>query len=271
MKKALCILISIVFILALMIPCVAADDHPAFLTDKAGLLSESEAAELNSMLSEKSEKLQFTIAVVTIRDSSVTDDNIRDYTADLYDYSGYGYGAEHNGCLLLLNDYDRGWYIVGTGSGIQAINSEAIYIIFDQMKDDLKDNNYYGAFTTYADMAEKCVGFANSGKPLDNSTRKEYGYAEKFKLNTTALCVSLIAGIVIAIVVRSMIKSKYKPVKFNANAQDYLVNGSLKLTNQYDHFLYVNVSRVRKANDSSKGGTFTSSSGTSHSGGGGHY
>ena len=272
MKKVLPILLSVLMIFALIIPAFAEEEMPPFLYDEAKILSDTEFEKLDSLLTEKSEKLQFTIAIVIVNESKVNDDNIEAYTDDTYDYNGYGYGANHNGCLLLINMYDRAWHITGTGSGVSAINNEAIYIIFDQMKEDLANDNYYDAFVTYANTVEKAVGYYKDGKPLTDDTRKEYGYAEPFKLSGKGLIISFIVALVISLVIGSMIKSKYKPVRLNANAQDYLVPGSLNLINQYDNFLYTTVSSVRKQESSSSGGgSHTSSSGTSHSGGGGHF
>ena len=82
--------------------------------------------------------------------------------------------------------------------------------------------------------------------------------------------VSLAIGLVIAILAVLVLWRKYKPVMLKAEANDYLVEGSLVLRQSYDHFLYTHVDRTRKSDDDNGGGssTHTSSSGSSHGGGG---
>ncbi len=70
-------------------------------------------------------------------------------------------------------------------------------------------------------------------------------------------------------------KGQLKTVQSQSKADDYVKSGSMKLTKQNDLFLYKHVERREKPKESdrSAGGskTHTSSSGSTHGGGGGKF
>jgi uncharacterized protein len=186
-----------------------------------------------------------------------------EYADDYYDYHGYS----NDGILLLIATEDRNWYISTKGYGITAFTDYGIDYIGEALKPDLKNSEWYDAFDKFADLAADFVKEARSGKPYDTNHKIESMSDILF-----AVGVSAFIGIVIAVVIVLTVKSKYKPVKLKAEANDYLIDGSLELKQSYDHFLYTHVSRTAKPKDSGGGSsTHTSSSGSSHGGGGGSF
>ena len=79
---------------------------------------------------------------------------------------------------------------------------------------------------------------------------------------------------VVALIIVSIMKSSLKTVKSQRSAVNFIVEGSMKLTENRDTFLYKNVTkRAKPKNNSHRGGSSThrSSSGRSHGGSRGKF
>ena len=259
-KKLIVFLLSLGILLSSCLPVFAAEGK-VYLNDYADLLSVEEKAEIEVLLSEISERQDFDIVIVTTM--TTNGKSPMAYADDFYDTRSYGRGPNRDGCVLLISMAERDWWISTCGFGITALTDNGIQRIGSKMTSDLSDGDYEEAFTTYAETVDDFVTRAKDGRPYDNS----------FQPDTVTLAVSAIAAFVIALVIVLMIKRSYKPVALQRSAGNYLVSGSLALTDRYDHFLYTNVTKEQRDSGSSGGGssTHTSSSGTSHGGGGGKF
>ncbi len=240
------------------------------LVDDADLLTDSEEAELLAKLDEISERQQFDVVVVTTK--SLDGKSSMAYADDYYDYNGYGFGENHDGCLLLICDAggvgNRDWWISTTGYGITALTDAGIDYIGEEVVSYLKNDNWSGGFNKFAELVDDFVTQAKEGKPYDvGNMPLSAGAVLK------GLGGSLVVALIIAAIVCLKIKSNYKPVKFQKHATDYLVQGSLMMTGSYDNFITSSVTQTRIESSSSGGGssTHSGSSGTSHGGGGGKF
>lgn len=235
------------------------------LVDDADLLTEDEESELGAMLDEISERQQFDVVVITVY--SLNGMTAQNFADDLYDYAGYGMGEDSDGVLLLVSMENRDWHITTTGFGITAITDDGLDYISDHFLGDLSDGQYYDAFTTYAELCDKFVTQARTGKPYDGSHMPRGAFHAGYKI-----LISLGMGFVIAyIIVRSM-RRKLKSVRPQRAAGDYVVSGSLNIQRSEDTFLYSNVSKTARSSNSGSGSsTHTSSSGTRHGGRGGRF
>ncbi|MBO4339062.1 MAG: TPM domain-containing protein [Clostridia bacterium] len=287
MKKVLSLIIVFALLITLPVLVFAEGEHPPILVDEAGLLTQSEFDSLNEKLNTLSTTLSFDIVVVTVND--IDGKTPMEYSDDYYDYNGYGYGEDHDGCLLLISMAERDWWITTTGYGITAITDYGIRYIEDTIVSYLSSGDYYGAFSAYADTVESFVKEARNGKPydIDNTIDDyydsyDYNYDDSpreltAKDKAQAVIGSIVLALVISLVVSFGIKRSYtKAVHFNRDARNYLVPGSLNMSASYDNFLYSNVTKVRIQSESSSSGgggssTHVSSSGTSHGGGGGKF
>ncbi|MBR1761823.1 MAG: TPM domain-containing protein [Eubacterium sp.] len=273
MKRIISFIFAAIIILAL--PLNALADSPKYAIDGAGLMDESEVSELEEMLASLSEKYNFDIVALTV--DSTEGKSPMDFADDYYDYNGY----KDDGCLFLISMEERDWWISTKGYGITAITDYGIEVIEAEVVPFLSNGDYFEAFKKYAKTVEEFINEANSGEAfdVDNNYTNDDGYtynSEDYNsggFNYSAFIISLIVSLIIAAVVVSIVKGNYKPVRFRANAEDYLVDGSLRVTNQHDRFLFSNVSKTRIEHNSSSGGssTHTSSSGSSHGGGGGKF
>lgn len=66
------------------------------------------------------------------------------------------------------------------------------------------------------------------------------------------IIIALAIGLVITLIIMTVMKSKLKTVKAKANASDYVRPGSMVLTRDLDIYLYRNVTRTKKQNNSNR-------------------
>ena len=217
--------------------------------DEAELLNETEVAQLNSKLESISKKYKAEIRVVTL--SSMDGGDIDEFLEYLYDESGFGYGENHDGVLLVVCMDPREYRILSNGFAGEAITSGDIEAIGEAFKSDLSDGNYADAFDTFAD---KCEYY------LD-------GHINGFPFNTGKnLLICLGIGFVVALIVTGIWKNQLKSVRKQSAANAYVKAGTMQITQSGDFFMYRNVTKTQKQSSSSSG-----SSGSSRSTGGGSF
>lgn len=88
--------------------------------------------------------------------------------------------------------------------------------------------------------------------------------------------VLLVIGLITALIVTGVMKSRLKSVAPQRDATSYVRQGSMKLTNQRDLYLYREIHRTERPKETDSGSsggssTHTSSSGSTHGGGGGSF
>jgi len=283
MKKILSVLIALALVALIAVPCFAQNDK--LVVDNADLLSDYEEQELQTKLKEISDRHNIDAVVLTVY--GLEGKTATEYADDYFDYNDYGRGEGHDGCLFIVDMDSRFYTMSTTGCCITAITDYGLEVIYDEMLDDFKNGDYYSAFVRYSELVDEFLTQSESGSPYDeNNTYDKYysGYfdysdwddsSESSEPNpVTGFIISLIVAVIISLIIVGMVKSGYKPVRFNSNAAYYLNDGSLKLTKSYESFLYKNVTSVKIESESSSGhsggsSTHTSSSGMSHGGGGG--
>lgn len=253
-RRVVSLLFVLIIFAALCAPAFASTTDKPRLVDSAQLLSSSEQAALTSKLEQVSRDNNIDVVVVTVYDEDLYYSQMTAAADDYYDYSGYS----DDGLLLLYNSAidvnEKNTWISTKGSAIDALEDEDIQKIGKKIKPMMKEGRFYDAFDKFADM----VG----------DEYNDYARSKTIKL-IIGILVCLVIGIVIAGIVAISVKSKYKPVRMKAEANDYLVSGSFKLSGSYDRFIYSHVSRTRRSKDNDSGSsTHTSSSGSSHGGGG---
>ena len=244
-------------------------DSNSRLNDKAGLLTSTERKELAERLDDVSERQKMDIIIVTLPDLGRYDEPTP-LADDIFDYCGYGYGADGDGILLLFEMEDRNWAISTRGRGITVFTDAGQEYIIDQMLDDLGDDDYVAAFSTFVNLCDEFVTQADNDEPYD------WDNLPREPLSLLWIPASLFIGFIIAKIAVVCMKSKLKTVRRQAAANCYVKTDSLDLTESSDLFLYQTVSRTAKPKDdnsSHSGGssTHTSSSGSTHGGSSGKF
>lgn len=266
MKKGIfAVLVMLLFMIGAA-PVYASDALPR-VVDIADLLTDEEEAALTETLDEISERQQADVVVVTV--DSLEGATAMAYADDYYDYNGYGFGADRDGILFLVSIGERDWHISVRGRGITAFTDAGLDYITEQFLSDLSDGRYAAAFDTYARQCDDFLTQAATGEPydVDNLPKGEFPAVVMFLFE-------LAISFVIALIVTGVMRLQLKSVGSESAADNYVKQGSMKLTRETDLFLYRYVERSEKPKEeSSKGGstTHTSSSGATHGGKGGKF
>lgn len=254
MKKVLSIACIALILTALLLPTVYASDS-YLLLDNAGLLSESEAAEVEKELLEVSNKYNYDVAVLTV-DNYRTDfgtefSDIKD--AALYYCQEY---LSQNSVVFVISMDERDGAIQTNPDGKLAFTQYGREYIVDQVREKVSDGEYKEAFLQYTELADDFLAEAEKGTPYDTN-HKVMGFFDYL----IRFGIPLIAGLVIAIIALLAVKKRYKPVQLKAEANDYLIPGSLQVHNAYDRFIYTHVTRTAKPKNNSSGGSSSNNSG----------
>ncbi|MBR3815293.1 MAG: TPM domain-containing protein [Clostridia bacterium] len=230
----------------------ASDRTLPLVTDNADILTDAEEAELSVKLKELGDKYDMDAAILTV--DSYEGKTDRAYADDYFIEIGYGRGESKDGFLFVFNtgkeDGTRNVYLATHGSAIEYITDFEIDVIFEMVLPDLENGEYAAAFETLTSEVESAI---------DPSTPGYY------------IPLSIVIGFAIAFIIMKIQASKLKTVRKQVNAASYVAN--VQLTYQYDNFMYSDVSRVKRSNDSSSGGssTHTSSSGDTFGGKGRNF
>ncbi len=264
-KKILVLLTAILLCVVFTIPCCA-QSNPLKVVDNADLLTDAEESMLLDELTEISERQQFDVVVYTTY--FVDGYSAQSCADDYYDYNGYGYGSEYDGAILYVAIEDREWHISTCGYGTTALTDVGIECIGEEITPYMSDGDFYSAFHIFAVKCDEFVTSSRNGDAydVDNVPKESYDFFAD-------LIISLIFGLVVALIAVIVMMFQLKSVRFQGNAADYVKTGSLNITDAREYFLYSNVSKQKKVETSSSGGStiHRSSSGRSHGGGGGRF
>ena len=255
MRKWIVTLLTVLLTAALALPVFAND---TLVVDDADLLFLDEEQELTDALLDIRYTYEMDVVVVTT--NTLYGKTPRAYADDYYDENGYGY----DGVLLLISMEDNDWYISTCGAGITAFNDDGIDYIAEQIVPYFSDGDFYGGFMEFAWLCESFLAQYESGEAYDAGNLPK----EPFPVGKCLLGCAIGAA-VIALIVVLILKGQLKSVKMKSAASDYVVDGSLQLTQSNEFFLYHTISRVEKPKNNN--GTHMSGGGHSHGGGGGKF
>jgi len=246
---------------------------PRFV-DEMNLLSSSQSAALTKRLDEVSKKHDFDVVVVVVH--SLGGKDARVFTADYYEEHGYGLGPDNAGIILLLAMQYRDFaFVTPEGYGTYAFTDAGQEYMERLFLPDLKNNNFYGAFMTFADAADDFLVRAEAGRPYNTGNIPRFTPAERRTARTRTIFGSVIFGLVISLIVTGIWTAQLKSIRKQNFAQSYIRQGSMNLRVQRDVFLHKNVVKTRRAKESSSSGggsgSFKSSSGGNFSGRSGKF
>lgn len=273
-KNILITMLTLVLCLFMIVPALAegentgdgfADEYYRLL-DMASLLSDEDVDSLTARLDELSLRQKMDVVIATT--NTLEGKSVVAYADDLYDNCSFGYGANRDGLILVISMEDNDWYISTCGYGVTAFTDAGIKYIGEQIVPYLSDRDFAGAFATYITLCDEFITQARTDKPYD------IGSLPRKPMSPAWILVCLIIGLILSCVTVGKMKAKLTTVRAQAAANSYMKNDSMNITDSREMFLYKNVTRTKRSNESSGGGgssTHTSSSGTSHGGGGGKF
>ncbi|MDD2981050.1 MAG: TPM domain-containing protein [Hespellia sp.] len=235
------------------------------VVDEADLLTDEEERQLDDEISQIVTARSFDIVILTV--PGLEGKSTESYADDYYDENGYGMGEDKDGVLFLVSMEDHDYYTSTCGYGLDAFTDYGIEEIGDHVASYLSDEEYFDGFEKFVSMTEEYLDAAEAGTPYDVDNKYE-DPKNYFLRELIALVVSLGIGFVCVMVM----KSQMNTARPQTQAASYEKDGSYELTRQRDTFMYMNVTREKKAEKSSGGSSsHTSSGGATHGGGGGKF
>lgn len=284
MKRKWRFLFCVLLLLGFVLPVAAQQGR---ILDNANLLSEAEASMLEERAQDLTDAYEMDVIILTV--DTLGGKSAEAYADDYYDEHGYGVGSDHSGVLLLLAMDTREWAISTCGDAIYALTDYGIESIFSEIAGDLSDDDYYHAFSKYLDELDIYFDAYLDGEPIDGysrygndadsyqpGTQEEVVYYERRGLSPFQIVLSLGIGAAVSAVVVLVMRGQMSTVKQQHGAVSYLRTGTYALQRRQDFFLYANVSKTRKAENSSGGhgggsSVHHSSGGSRHGGGHGRF
>lgn len=259
--SGLCFIFAVFLTLCTVLPVSAEGGQK--VVDMAELLDDEQEEKLQKQLSEIAEKYQCDVAVVTTDSCGGKSPQV--YTDDYYEQNGYGYGEDYDGIMLMVSMGERKFHLATQGKAITIFTDYGLQKIDDIISGKLSDEKYYAAFKKFGDLTEEFILEAEKGTPFSRS----HEYKERMGLGMRLL-IAFIAGAVIAAVVLLVLFGQLRSVGIEKTAQEYVREGSFRVTRQRDIFLYRTVSRIKKEKPQNGGGggsmTHTTSGGRSAGG-----
>ncbi len=254
-----------ILLLTLLICCLFsltafADVQLPYVTDEAGLLSETERSALEREAQFYSDRYNCGLYIIALPDHRlVYDGDAFDCAQYLYQSYDLGLGAEKNGMLLLLSMKEGDFAVAAYGMlAHTAFTDYGKELLIDEFTAPLEENDWFGGFGSYLTYSAYLLEQAEAGTPVDiPSVELSAGEKAFFVVGISSL---------VALVVCLIFCFQMKTARKQTHASAYVVKNSFHLDRSQDIFLYRSETRtpiVRDTGSSGGGGTTINSSGFS--------
>lgn len=233
MKKLLSAFVCALMMCALSVCAFAEGDR---LYDDAGLLSESEAAQVSALLDDVSAEHGANVVIVT------TNEALGDPEADAR--ATYESICSGDGVIFLLSMNGREWAIWATeGYAREALHEDAREKVFDDIRGYLANDDFAAGFAGFAEGCDEMLTLADSGTPY------------KKPMSPWSIPIALGIGLVAALIGTGTMKAQLRTVAAQRHANSYIPNNGFNVTYSRDIFLYKTLTvSERESNNSSSSG-----------------
>lgn len=264
-KQLSALLFAALLMLGSTAVCFAVGNSQYVITDDAELFTDSQIQQLADILTEASNTTGWQYIVHT-DNRGISSSNMTDYyNREYYDTNDF----ESDAIMFVYDFASDGAALITHGDAMQYISDERLGEIGPQLRQYLREEDYYGAVSAFAEITED---YYESGVPDDGS----YSNIEEedFRQTNKFLYVLTHYGIIIAIVALAAGGATFgiTAVKYKLNGKsgtyDLRANSKTIINEQEDIFVskHTTVHRIESSSGSSGG----SSSGSSSSGGSTH-
>ena len=221
----------------------------------------------------------YDLDIVFVTVNSLNGKTAQEYAEDFYVSGNYGIGSEKSGVLFLLSMNERQYWTTTHGYGIYVFTDYGIEYINKEVSKKLSDEKYFEAFQEYLKITEELLKEAKSNKPYDTNNTIKDDTNNTIKGSTDYIIAFSIVFVIAALIAFTIAHFIKKSMKVNGNkleADEYMKEGSFKLTNSNDLFLYSNVvsqkiSNSDNSSSSDSGSSTHDSNDTKFGGGGGSF
>lgn len=255
MKKAYA-----VFALALLLsfsPSALAAGEPEqdgvamqYIFDVADRLSYEQWEELEDRAKDISEKQHCGVYFALLEDHTVYGGgSVFEVTHQLYHGDQLGLGDGRDGIFVLLSLKERDYAMFVYGQYAEyAFDEYGQEKLEERFLGEFGSDDWYSGISRYLDACDEYLAKAADGKPVRRADWMWFVFA------AGGSC--LVAGAVCLVLLR-----KRKTVRQKTEANGYLTEGGLHLTEQYDRYTHTTETRTKIQEDDSGGGTCSESGG----------
>ncbi len=216
------------------------------MIDAADIFSDAEEDELFSRIEKIKDNYDFDVTIITLAE-------IPDDSYDLREYFDYYEGLDPTRDGLVvgvnMNEISREFSISARNFGMEAFTEDAHFVIDKYVPPLLTNMEYSRAFNMFLDYTEEFLETAKAGKP----------YKKPIDLTTIVLfivIVPLILALIIKwLIVKFIFEAQMKTAVIKTQAKEFMVKGSLVLTQNSDVFSHQTEKREYDPPSESKGGS----------------
>lgn len=257
MNRRLISLILLLLVLSASIPFAQAlSNH---VNDNAGLMAHEEIDELEALAGTISSATGLDLVILTVNDLGGR--SPASYADSFYDSNGYS----DDGMLFLLAMAERDWYISTCGEAIRIFDDRDIETLLDAGLPWFSGGEYFEGFREVLHNVDAMASVRSVQIPTHTASTS----SRRAPVSGKTLFISVLIGAAISGIAILIMRSSMNTKRKQRSATDYLTPGSYHLRTRQDIFLYSNVTKTpRQQNTNSGGSSHMSSSGRSHGGGG---
>ncbi len=255
MKKILCVFMFVILVSSLL--AVNAFASHENVIDTADLLTDAEETKLSEMIDSVYDTYGVDV-VLLLEDTYVSD--IRKYVENYYDNGGYA----PDGIIFYLSVYDRDWYMCTSGTCMETLSDDRLDDIFDQISVSLGDDDYYDAMYSFVSLCEGYIG-----QQGDVTIDAAGGIAAFFVGYALKFFIVVPVAFLIALLIVFIEKRKMNTAVLQTNANEYIIKGSVDISESKDVFINSTITRVPISQGN--GGRSGGGGGRSHGGRGGKF
>lgn len=244
----------------------AAGTGPEFegwVQDDAFLITEEEEQKLEQECERMLGEHHAGVYIVTTEDFGGGD--IKEWQRQIFDEYNLGADCGESGIMLAVSMAERDWGLVSFGTAQEAFTTYGRERMGELILDDLSEGEFFDAFSRYISLADDYFTANEEGNPYT----EEHRYGEGWRI-PVIIGVSFVLSLAVSLTIVLSWKRSMNTRVRQEGAMAYLKEGSFRLYQQTDRFLYHRVSRTKIQKESSSSG---SSSGmhSDHSGTSGKF
>ena len=264
------VLLALCLLLAPMTVFAESNAQLNYVTDDAGILTDSQWEDLEQRAQQVSEEYQCGVYMITVDDyTDYSTESV--YTADYTIYHNYemGMGEDRDGIMILLSMEDRDYAMFVYGpKASEVFNAYGQEQLETYFLDNFRDDDWYGGFGDYIDACSNYLQLAEQGTPVSAPEGYDSGDYDDYEATPgenfgVSFLMALGISCVISIIICLLLLLKMHTVHQKTEANDY-VSEKLKLSRKEDRYTHTTQTRRKIERESS-----SSSSTHSESGGGG--
>ena len=246
-NKILTLALALMAALLLTTSSFAADENIGYVTDNAGILTESERDFLEQTAEDISTKYGFGVYIVTVDDFREFTDSYDVFDGAIAIYKKYrmGIGEDRGGVMLLLSMDDRDFSLITYSDyGNFVFDTETREAMTSWFLDDFAYDSWASGFSDYLELCSDIL--ADGPDKVRNEIRGMVG-------------IIFILPLIVAFIAISILGRRMKSVAKATQAMVYTEDG-LELTNSHDILTHSTETRRKHSSESSGGSSVRSRS-----------